>query len=275
MMDPRFRSLERAWRSVHWLLSRLENDEAEVHVLDIDKATLAAQLASSAGNLDASPLHRLLIDDEDGWDLLIGDYTFTLAADDILTLATMGALASRARAPFIAHGDLRLAGCGDDHAANDPSSWSLPDDELGRLWTQFRRHPAASWIGLAAPRFVLRHPYGQRSDAIERFDFEELPKRPQRDRFLWGNPAFACALLLAQAHTEDGARWPCRTAAPITDLPAPIYDDGSGEAVQPPLEVVLNERARATAQQQGLIVFASGHNTNRIAADSLFSVAAG
>lgn len=272
LLAPEFRALERAWRSLHWLLSRLEDDTAEVCVLDMDKATLAAHLESFAGDLEASPLHTLLADDERGFDLIVGDYTFALAADDILTLATIGALAARARAPFFAHGELSLAGCLSDDAIHHPSSWSLPDDDLGRLWAEFRSHPAARWVGLATPRFLLRYPYGSRNDPIERFDFEELPSRPERDRFLWGNPAFACALLLARAHGRDGTHWPSSTPAPVSDLPTPRYDDGDGEAIQPPLEFILGERARATAEQRGLMVLVSGHNTNRIAADDLFPV---
>jgi hypothetical protein len=35
LVEPQFRSVERAWRSVHWLASRLEDDEAHLYLVDL------------------------------------------------------------------------------------------------------------------------------------------------------------------------------------------------------------------------------------------------
>jgi hypothetical protein len=53
----------------------------------------------------------------------------------------------------------------------------------------------------------------------------------------------------------------------------PIYSDGGGEAIQPPLELLLGERARTAVGERGLIAFAGGHNTNRIATAALRTIA--
>lgn len=274
LTDPHFRSLERAWRSLHWLVSRLEDDQARVYVVDVGKATLAAHLSEFGGRLEESPLHGLVVDDDKGWDLLVGDYTFDLDTNDIVMLAAMGALASQAQAPFLSHGQLSLAGCREDSAIEEPWNWSVQEDEAGELWDELRRHPASGWIGLALPRFILRYPYGLKNDPIEDSAFEELPARPSRDRFLWGNPAFVCALLLCQTRANDALEWPHAVGGDVLDLPAPIYDDGTGSAMQPPLEFLLGERARSIANQSGLIVFAGGSNTNRIATAAISSLAA-
>ena len=277
LVDQRFRSVERAWRSVHWLASRLESDEAHLYVADLSKQALARHVGALGQNLDASPLHRLLArDGDDAWDLIVGDYSFALTPDDVALLATLGALAARARAPFLAHGDLGLAGCKSAADVDAPWDWRYSDSDLATLWTELRGHPAAQWIGLAAPRFLLRLPYGAKTDAIERIDFEELPARPERERFLWGNPAFACALLMARAHARgDGAHWPNGGGGEVDDLPMPVYSDGGGEAVQPPIEHVLGERARATATERGLIALAGGANANRISIPSTRCLANG
>ena len=276
LLDPRFRSVERAWRSVHWLASRLEGDEAHLYVADLSKEALAGHVAEVGQNLDASPLRRLLARDaDDRWDLIVGDYSFALTAEDVTLLATLGALAARARAPFLAHGELGLAGCARVEDVDAPWDWRYADSDLAALWNELRGHPAAQWLGLATPRFLLRLPYGSKADAIERFEFEELPVRPQRERFLWGNPAFACALLIASAHARgDGASWP-NGGGNVDDLPMPVYSDGGGEAVQPPIELVLGERARATATERGLIALAGGSNANRISVPSTRSLASG
>ena len=276
LLDPQFRSVERAWRSVHWLASRLEGDEAHLYVADLSKEALAQHVRKLGQNLDASPLHRLLARDaEDFWDVIVGDYSFALTAGDVTLLATLGALAARARAPFLAHGDLGLAGCARAEDVDAPWDWRYADADLAALWNELRGHPAAQWLGLATPRFLLRLPYGAKGDAIERFEFEELPVRPDRERFLWGNPAFACALLMARAHASgDGADW-ANGGGSVEDLPMPVYSDGGGEAVQPPIELVLGERARATATERGLIALAGGFNANRISIPSTRSLANG
>ncbi len=270
---PGFRALERAWRSVHFLVSRFEADQGEVYVLDLSKAALAAHLAEHAHDLDTSPLVRLLAADEAGWDFIVADYTFELRAEDLMLIGNLGTLAARAGAPLLAHGDLGLAGCQAPDAVDTPTRWSFDDPKLAQLLSQVRAHPAAKWVGLAAPRFLLRHPYGKRSDPIDSFPFEELPERPTREHFLWGNPAFACAWIQGKAHAVGGARWPLRQASDVRDLPMPPYYDGTGEAMQPPLEVLLGESARALAEQHGLIVFSGSQHQNRILTSALHAFA--
>ena len=274
LLDPQFRAVERAWRSVCWLASRLEDDQAEIHVVDASKPDLARYVAAFAGRLDNSPLSHVLTGNEDErFDAVVGDYSLALDPDDLTLLATLGAMAARAGLPFLAHGDLDLVGCGEGADADAPATWSHADAELAAVWDEFRRHPAARWIGLAAPRFLLRQPYGAKTDPVERFNFEELPVRPDRDAFLWANPAFACALLMAQDRARGTPVWPSTAGGDVSDLPMPIYFDGGGEAIQPPLEILLNERARHAVSEGGLIPLAGGRNTNRIAVGMLQSFA--
>lgn len=266
LREPKFRSVERAWRSVQWLLSRLD-DRADVYLLDLSKEKLAAHLAELGGRVDRSPLANAFAAEGDGgFDLVVGDYSFDLTVEDITLLATLGALAARAGTTLFAHGDLRLAGCDGAAAVESPGQWGYADEALGGLWTEFRGHPAAKAVGLAAPRFLLRQPYGQRTDPVTRFAFEELPVRPSSDSFLWGNPAFACALVAAAAGATDAG-------GDVADLPMPIYNDGSGDAIQPPLEFQLGERAQATLAARGLIPLVGGRNTDRVAIRELGRVA--
>jgi type VI secretion system protein ImpC len=266
LREPKFRDVERAWRSAQWLVSRLD-DRAEVYVLDLSKARLAAHLAELGGRIDRSPLANAFAAEADGgFALIAADYSFGLSVDDITLLATLGALAARAETTLFAHGELDLAGCDGAAAVEAPGQWRYADEGLGALWTEFRGHPAAKAVGLATPRFLLRQPYGQRTDPITSFAFEELPVRPSSDAFFWGNPAFACALVAAEAGATNAG-------ADIGDLPMPIYRDGSGDAIQPPLEFQLGERAQATLAARGLIPLVGGRNTDRIVIRQLDRVA--
>ena len=92
-----------------------------------------------------------------------------------------------------------------------------------RAWEALRKLPEASYLGLALPRFLLRLPYGADTDPTERFAFEEMDARPEHDHYLWGNPALACAYLLAQAFSQDG--WDLRPGVvqEIESLPLHVY----------------------------------------------------
>ena len=267
---PEFRRIERAWRSVHWLVSRLEDEQAQVHIVDLPKHVLAQQLDAHSQSLDTSPFYRLL-NEGPAVRAIVADYEFRLQPDDLLLLTTIGAIAARSRAPFIAQGDLSLCGCRSIDDIESPWDWTFDEPDVAQLWSDIRLHPAAQWIGLAAPRVLLRQPFGRRTDPIESFAFEELPPRPDKSSFAWTNPAFACAYVMAQA--ADHSPWPAAGTVRVPDLPMAVYDDGSGESVQAPIEWILTERARTTIEQNGLIAFAGGANTDYIATSALHPLA--
>ena len=266
-------ALERAWRSAEWLIQRLDDETTEIHILDLSKENLAVHLHEHAEHLDRSALHRIVCEPASGdpWDLLVGDYSFSLNASDLVLLTTLGALAGQAAVPFLAHGDLSLCGCSSLDQIDAPWDWQLPEDDVAQLWAEVRSHPAAQWIGLATPQILLRQPYGPGTDPIDAFDFNELPPRPEMARFLWGNPAIGCAFLLARARADE-----TDAIAPedleIDDLPAALYDDGTGQALQPPVETLVSERALQQIQASGLIAMLGHRNGNAVRCSDLIAV---
>ena len=48
-------------------------------------------------------------------------------------------------------------------------------------------------------------PTGSETSPVESFEFEEMPGEPVHNHYLWGNPAFACALALGQVFEERGS----------------------------------------------------------------------
>jgi len=267
------RTLERAWRGAEWLIQRLDDETAEIHILDLSRENLATHLHEHAEHLDRSALHRIICEPASGdpWDILVGDYSFGLNADDLILLTTLGALAGQAGVPLLAHGDLSLCGCSSLEQIDAPWDWELPEDDIGDLWAAVRAHPAARWIGLATPQILLRQPYGPETDPIDAFAFGELPPRPEMASFLWGNPAIGCAYLLARARANE-------TDAPgpedleIDDLPAALYDDGSGQALQPPVETLVSDRALQKIQACGLIAMLGHRNGTAVRCPDLTAV---
>src|SRR5262249_25302829 len=89
----------------------------------------------------------------------------------------------------------------------------------------------AALLGLAVPRFLVRLPYGENTQSIDKFSYEEMSRPPDRSHYLWGNPALACAALLAQAFHKQG--WGCKPGAvlDLEDLPIHVYTVDDEEEV--------------------------------------------
>jgi type VI secretion system protein ImpC len=270
--DPAFQALESAWRALNWLVTGLETgEELEIHLLDASKAELAADIAAADTELPGSALYRRLV--EQGpqtpggrpWSLIVGAYGFAGAGADLGLLAALGAIAAQAGGAFLAAAEPAVLGCRSLAETPDPDGWPDLDPDVAAGWRALRRAPAARSIGLALPRVLLRLPYGRRSDPIEAFAFEELSGAEGHEGYLWGNPAFACALLIAQAFQEDG--WDLRPGdrLDLGDLPAHSYTDEDGEArLTPCAEVLLSQRAAGAVLARGVMPLMSHRNLNAV-----------
>jgi type VI secretion system protein ImpC len=168
----------------------------------------------------------------------------------------MARIAHRARAPFLAEASPRVLGCSSLASTPHPREWKAPQEPASG-WAELRRLPEADAIGLALPRFLLRLPYGKKTSPLESFDFEEFPELPVHQDYLWGNPAFAIALLLAQSFSEAGWEMRPGSVTEIDKVPLHLYRrDGQSES-KPCAEVLLTEDAAERMVEAGLIPLVS------------------
>lgn len=268
--DPAFQALESIWRSIHGLVVNLETGEdLEIHLLDLAACELEAELSAAAADPSASSLYRLLVEDGPGdtgersWSLLAGNYQFGTEERDTRMLATLGAIAARAGAPFVAAADTRILGCESLVAFPDPGNWPPLDDTAAHRWESLRRSPNARWLGLALPRVLLRLPYGRETDEAEQFGFEETGGGAwKHDDYLWGNPAFACARLLGESFSAAGAAMQPGDHLDLDDLPAHTRAAGDGPVLQACAELLLTERAGEAIMRRGLMPLLSFRNRN-------------
>jgi type VI secretion system protein ImpC len=242
---PAFQRLEAAWRAVHRLVSSVE-EETTVFLLDVSRSELIADLARGP---DGSGLHRRLGDQEATWSMLVLDETFGPAAEDLALLSALGAVAAQVGAPLVAGAEPGL-------------DWSALDDQAAARWQALRHSPQASAIGLALPRWLLRLPYGPKTDPIDSFAFDELATGRAHDDYLWGNPAFACALLAAAAYREKGAEMQLGDVLELDDLPAHTYREDGEAQLQPCAEVFMPERVRDALVGRGLMPLVSARDRN-------------
>ena len=262
-----FQDLEAAWRCLYMLVTELETNETlSLHLLDISKQTLLNELTSAGEDLRSSNLFQLLVEQDvasyggEPWSLLIGHYTFTTDSTDLTLLDKLGLLASHAGGPFLGAADARLLGCQSLAPSPLPSDWPGMAPQAEQQWQALRRNPAAAWIGLALPRLLMRLPYGADTDPVESFEFEEMPAEPQHEAFLWGNPAFHCALLLARSFTKQGWSMQPGDDLQLEEQPAYIMQQQGESGLQACAEVFLSEAAMEKILLQGIMPFISHRN---------------
>ena len=172
-------------------------------------------------------------------------------------------LARAAGAPFIAAGSTSIFGCDSLYEQADWRTWKA-DEKAVLLWGALRRVPEAEWVGLAAPRLLLRLPYGEATDCTECFGFRGDAGPSCARGLSWGNPVFACACLLGEGFSEYG--WDFRADAyhQIDGLPAHLYKSGSESVLKPCAEALLTERAAEMIIEQGLMPLVSIKDTDRV-----------
>jgi type VI secretion system protein ImpC len=259
--NPGFQALEAIWRATFFLIRQLETgSQVKVYLIDISKEELAGDL-HSATDLRETQTYRLLVEQSvetpgaESWAVIVGSYRFGPGAEDLDLMSRMGRIAKRAGAPFLAEGSARLLGCSSLASTPYPREWKVPQ-ELSVAWSELRRLPEADSIGLALPRFLLRLPYGKKTLPLESFAFEEFAAPPVHEDYLWGNPAFAVALLLAQSFSEAG--WEMRVGTlEIDGLPLHLYETDGGVVSKPCAEVLLTEDAAEQVLEKGLIPLVS------------------
>jgi len=261
---PAFQALESAWRSIHFLVRRIETGtQIKLYVFDISKEELAADLGRSQ-DWQASGVYRLLVENSVGtagaepWAMIVGNYEFGREREDAELLAKLARIAKAAGAPLLAAASPRLLGCASLAESPHPRDWqSPPDADSAAAWAALRALPEAAWVGLALPRFLLRVPYGKETDPIESFDFEEMPGEPAHEDYLWGNPAFACAVLLAESFSEDGWNMRPGSHSQIGGLPLYVYKQDGESDLKPSAEVLLTEDAAERILDHGVMPLVS------------------
>ncbi|MBL8234892.1 MAG: type VI secretion system contractile sheath large subunit [Bryobacterales bacterium] len=278
-----FQELEANWRALYFLVRELETSPLlKVFLLDISREELDADLAS-ADDLRGTAMYKLLVEQTvrtpgaHPWAVVIGALTFGPGMEDLNLLGRLGLLARQAGAPLIAGGSPLLAGCDSFAATPYPEDWNAATDREG--WDLIRSLPEAKYIGLVAPRFMVRRPYGKTSESTEAFEFEEFDgkpgEKPNHEHFLWANPAYLCACLLGQSFAENGWSFDPNEFLNIRGLPHFIYSDNGEPAMTPPGEVTLTQTAMDKIMDCGLMVLMSYASGEQVRLAGFRSVAHG
>jgi type VI secretion system protein ImpC len=261
---PSFQALEATWRGIDRLVRGLETGETlQIFLFDAPREDLEREFIATADEPAQSALWRQLCGSDTAapdarrWSLLVGDYAFGASIAEASLVAALGAIAAQCGAPLLAAARLDVLGCAGPRQLGEPQSWTPAEPPAQAGWNALRTSAAASSIGLALPRILARLPYGAGTDPIESFAFEEFPSRPDHDAYLWGNPAFALALLAGQAFQDAGWDLDLARHVDATGLPTHVYRDDGEARQQPCAEVLLSESAGEAILRCGIMPFLS------------------
>ena len=127
---------------------------------------------------------------------------------------------------------------------------------------------------MTAPRFLLRLPYGPKTDAIEAFGFIEIPGVPAIEQCLWGNGAFLVALLFGQAFLDNG--WDgIDPGFDVFNLPCYMALVDGDKEMTPCAQGYLSDRIGDILHQLGIIPLLSVRNAAAVKVAGIHSMAKG
>jgi type VI secretion system ImpB/VipA family protein len=247
---PDFQAVEATWRSLEFLARRVETgDGLDIVLHDVSAEEWAADLAAQ-DDLAESGLFRMLaeeprLDDSQGpLSAVFGLYTLEETPPHAELLARMAKICDWMNAPFV--------------AAITPEFLKTPKHErhplVAKSWDAMRRLPEAAYVGLVAPRFLLRQPYGAKGEPVDPFDFEEFTLRAGLKGMLWANPVILSATLMAATVVRDGKNMRLGEIMGMGDIPIHTMVDPYGDQIALPCtERLLNTRTTAEVVARGFM----------------------
>ncbi|WP_367151508.1 type VI secretion system contractile sheath large subunit [Leisingera sp. F5] len=248
---PEFQSVEAQWRSLDLMARSIEDDDTlDVMLYDISAEELAVDLAATE-DLSKTGFVRLLteepLDEENGrggYSALIGMYQFEETPPHAELLGRIARVAAHVDAPFF--------------AAISPEFLKTPKAERPKLvadaWDTLQGMAEAGHLGLVSPRFLLRRPYGEKTEPCYEFDFEEFTETEGLKGMLWANPVVLVAILLGRSFRQNGPSLQLGKIMTLGEMPYHYVNDKFGDQVALPCtERNIDLDKIALAQERGFM----------------------
>ncbi len=240
------RPLEARWSGLRFLVRRLEaGAELGLYVLDATTGELADALLAEGDPADCDLWKRLV---DQGAGLAGGEPWSVIALADPIeqddaSAEWLGRLSALSRGA----GGVLLCGAG--------PSFFVEQDSRGPVRISEAGDP--SQVCLVGPRILLRMPYGERGNQVERFRFEEAVPPDDPEHCCWGSGVFAAVVALASGFATHGWALDSRQIVELEALPVWVYHlDGEAESM-PCAERWITEREAEDLRNRGLSVLRS------------------
>jgi len=275
---PEFQRLEASWRGLHYLWQtreRLLDDrgfedqpvQMQIRVLDVSKKELKRDF-ERASDFDQNALFQKVYEAEFGmaggtpYNMLVADYEFTNHPDDIDLLSHMSGVAASAFAPIITSASPDLVGLDDFTDLEKPVDLeSIFQQARHRKWRSLRERPDTQFLGLTLPRVLMREPWQDDGRYDYGFRFQEDVQGKDREKFLWGNSAWAMGAVVLRAFDTcgwfadiRGVERGVEGGGLVCNLPThDFHTDAFGVAQRSNVEVAVSDNQESELSKLGFI----------------------
>lgn len=257
-----YQQMESSWRGLKLFIDRTDfRENNKVDLLHVTKAELLEDF-EFAPETTQSGLYKHVYSSGYGQfggeptGAIIGNFAFTPSAPDMKLLQFMGALGAMAHAPFISSVGPEFFGIDSfEELPNIKDLKSIFEGPKYTKWRSLRESEDARYLGLTAPRFLLRVPYDPIENPIKSFNYVENVSG-SHEHYLWGNTAFAFATRLTDSFAKY--RWCPNIIGPqsggaVDDLPVHVFESMGALQSKIPTEVLVTDRKEFELAEEGFI----------------------
>lgn len=257
-----FQKLESAWRGLKYLVDHTDfRENSYVSIMNVSKQELLDDF-EDAPEVVQSGLYKQIYTAEYGqfggepYGMIVGNYDFGPGPQDITLLQNLASVSTMSHAPFIAAAGAEFFGI--DSYTEMPNLKDLKGIFEGpryAKWRSFRESEDSRQIGLTAPRFLLRLPYGSDTVPAKTFNYQENVSE-SHDQFLWGNAAFTFAANVAKSF--GNYRWCANIIGPmgggaVEDLPVYNFESMGQIQTKIPTECNISDRKEFEMAEEGFM----------------------
>lgn len=276
-----FQERESFWRSVKTTVDRTDfRENIKIHVLHATKQELLDDFefapeiiqsgfykhvyASGYGQFGGEPVAAV-----------IGGYEFSNTNQDMKLLRYLSSVGAMAHAPFLSSVSPEFFGLNSySELAQIKDLYAVFESPAYAKWRALRESEDSRYLGLTAPRYLLRLPYSSTDNPVKTFNYQEDVTGDHND-FLWGNTAF----LLASSMTNSFAkyRWCPNIIGPqnggaVDDLPVHLFESMGQIQAKIPTEVLITDRREFELAEEGFITLTMRKGSDNAAFFSAYSV---
>ncbi|MBN8954804.1 MAG: type VI secretion protein [Rhizobium sp. 60-20] len=275
---PEFQAMEARWRGLAMLMRHTgRSEEVKVKILSVSWPQLTRHLERTT-EFDQSHLFELIYSREFGmpggepFGLLIGDYELSpqgsAGSDTVGALTQISMAAAAAFCPFVAAAAPQAIGLQEFDELNRVQDFSWLAYDPNRIrWNGLRARDDSRFLGLVAPRILMRAPY----EAFSRERDDQFPFRESvaadGSTLLWGNGAFAFAMIVIRNFIESG--WFADIRGVTQDVidggmlsteelaPYDLGIESNGLSEQAPVEIRLTNGQEQQLSELGIVPIAT------------------
>lgn len=260
--DHSFQQMESAWRGLKLFIDRTDfRENNKVELLHATKDELLEDF-EFAPEATQSGLYKHVYSAGYGQfggeptGAIICNFAFTPSTNDIKLMQYLGALGAMSHAPVISSVGPEFFGIESfEELPNIKDIKAIFESPQFTKWRALRESEDARYLGLTAPRFLLRVPYDAIDNPIKSFNYSENVSE-SHEHYLWGNTAFAFATRLTDSFAKY--RWCPNIIGPqsggtVEDLPVHVFESMGALQSKIPTEVLITDRKEFELAEEGFI----------------------